>query len=199
MARSGYLATVVIFARHHQMARTRRIALSLLRRVHPEDTEDDAVVWDVPNPFAPPDPSQAHLHSLIQAEIARMRRCESIGPLQSELDDDDDEDYDEYSDDGDNDADDEDDEGEDNDADDDEDEDEDSHSDHESTKVLLPPSPSDTSSSDGDWNHLPQVYNDLAEAEELERATRKAKRDAHRSRLKALAILGPEALSALHL
>ena len=38
------------------------------------------------------------------------------------------------------------------------------------------------------------AYNNIAEADEL---ARKAKRDAHRSRSKALAILGPEASSAL--
>lgn len=206
------------------------------------DTHADLFVWDVPNPFDPPDPSMAHLQSLIQAEIAQMRRYESIGPLQSlpdqvrplhdwsesesesdgehedSEDSEDSKDSEDYDDDGD-DGDDEDSDDNDDDSDNNSDDDKDSDDDPDKPNVVVlpkllhiplrflpsPPLPSrspysdTTTTDDGDppalWADLAHVYNDAAEAEE--RAARKAKRDAHRSRLKVLAILGPEAASAI--
>lgn len=209
------------------------------------DDEGDLFVWDNPNPFAPPDPSQAYLHSLIQAQITEMRRYESIGPFQSlpdlvQLDhwdesdpEDEDEDYDDEDSENDDDGDSDDEDGDDGDDEDSSGEDSDddaSDGDDKPNVIVLPkllpiplrffPSPpphpnhsplpppppstlrstsSSTPSTDDEdstlWADLAQVYNDIAEAEE--RAARKAKRDAHRSRLKALAILGPEASPAI--
>lgn len=147
---------------------------------------EDTLVWDVSDPFSPQDPADQRLHGLIQAEIAHMRRYESIGPLQSLPHDDDDDDGDSV----------------------------------DSGAVTVPDSDSDSDSgagADSEDEHpnpiaLPQLLHtrpicgfvsstedddddDLEEAEEQERA-RKAKRDALRSRLKALAILGHEAISA---
>ena len=166
-----------------------------------DDPADDALVWDVLDPFAPPDsdPTEARLRTLIQAEIAHMRRYEDIGPLDPlPGEEDSDSDHESHPDD-DADADDE-----------DEDEDEEDMSRPIALPRLLhtrplcyitaPPSPlpSSSSSSSGEDEAAPwlaHTYPDISEAEEQ---ARKARRDAHRSRLKALAILGPEAAAAIH-
>ena len=156
----------------------RTLAGRLRRRSDPY--QEDGLVWDVPNPFASPDPELAHLRALIQQEIMRTRRFESIAPHDLVNEDEDD-----YEDDAD-----------------DEQDDDDTEDDDKPASIALPrllpiplrfipspspspPPPSPTLSSD----------EDTAEAEA--RAARKATRDAHRSRAKALAILGPEAGSAL--
>lgn len=160
----------------------RTLAGRLRRRSDPY--QEDGLVWDVPNPFASPDPELAHLRALIQQEIMRTRRFESIAPhdLVNEDEDDYEDDYEDNAD--------------------DEQDDDDTEDDDKPASIALPrllpiplrfipspspspPPPSPTLSSD----------EDTAEAEA--RAARKATRDAHRSRAKALAILGPEAGSAL--
>ncbi|KAF8550802.1 hypothetical protein OG21DRAFT_1499570 [Imleria badia] len=185
-----------------------------LRRSHRRSRpyyEEDGVVWDVPNPFAPPDPELAHLHALIQEEIARERRFESIGPHDRVHGVDDDEDGFDSDDGDDEDSDDEDDDFDaDDDADaDDEDEGdiEDLHDEDKPASIALPrllpiplrfipsPSPSPSPPPPTPIPSSDEDYNNTAEAEA--RAARKAKRDAHRSRSKALAILGPEARSSL--
>jgi hypothetical protein len=206
---------------------TLRKRLGFLGKKHPatngntsssEDLSEDGVVWDVPNPFAPPDPSLAPLRALIQAEIARTARYESIGPLESvhdedgDDDDSEDEDYDSEDFDSDDDYD-----GEDADAEDDDYSDDDFSDDDDKPATIVlprllpiplrfipsmhtlhphpPPSPAPSSGEElAPWADVAQAYNDIAEADER---ARKAKRDAHRSRSKALAILGPEASSAL--
>jgi len=178
-------------------------------------------VWDEPNPFGPPDPSQEWLRALIQAEIAHTRRFEATGPLEdvpNEGEDEDDEDDDEDDDDDDG-------YDEDYDGDDDDGQSESENNNHDTLSPIVlprllpiplrvipsthslhhppppPPSPSpsfDIAPSNEEplpWADHAEAYNNIAEAEE--RAFRKAKRDAHRSRSKALAILGPEASSAL--
>lgn len=183
-----------------------------LRGFTPDDDDDeydaeqeDLFVWDVSNPFATPDPAEERLRNLIQAEITHMRRYESVGPLQSlprvHCDDDDDEE--DYSDETDDD--DEEDYSDETDADAD---DEDEGEDDKPTPIVLPrllhtrplcyltSPPSSTPSSPDDEDPSAPWEVDLADAEDQERA-RKAKRDAHRSRLKAIAILGPEASSAI--
>ncbi|KAI9454635.1 hypothetical protein HD554DRAFT_2149937 [Boletus coccyginus] len=166
-------------------------------------SSEDDFVWDEPNPFGQPDPDQEWLRAIIQADIARTRRFESIGPLDDMPSDEDDyseDDEDEGEDDG-YDEDEDEDHGYDEDYDGDDDDDDDDQSESEinsqdnPSPIVLPrllpiplrePLP---------WADLTQAYDNIAEAEE--RAFRKAKRDAHRSRSKALAILGPEASSAL--
>lgn len=172
------------------------------RSVTPEQ-----IVWDVPNPFGPPDPALAHVQALIQAEITRTRQFESIAPHERVHDAlyEDDSEHEDFDSDSEDDT-----------AFDDEDHTEDDTDNEDEGKhapITLPrllpiplrfipsPPPPSPASSDEDrdfpasWADLAQAYDDIAEAEE--RAARKAKRDAHRSRAKVLAILGPEASSAL--
>ena len=192
-----------------------------------ESEYEQHIVWDEPNPFGPPDPSQARLRALIQAEIARTARYESIGPLDRVHDDEDSDDAtDEDEDDADADDEDEDYDEDDFDSEDDQDDgwsESEADDDNKPATIVLPrllpiplrfipsmhtlrpppppppsPTPSSPVPSDDEepapWADIAEAYNDIAEADER---ARKAKRDAHRSRSKALAILGPEASSVL--
>ena len=181
-------------------------------RTYASDDENDAqdtFIWDIEDPFAQPDPDLAHLRALLQAECVHMRRFEDIGPLDPLPDEDENDDTD--SDSGfDSETDSEHENEDEEDEADDEAEDSDEYEEEEPEDKLAPislprllpipirfiptpPAPPPTrcpSFEQGTWADLAKVYNDIANADER---ARKARRDACRSRAKALAILGPEA------